>query len=135
VVVLTDPPGFAKRSRKATAQQGYAFENKVGRKLRRLADGLGWQLWEQQWLWEKDKYHCPDFVLIAPSGCAIIVEAKLTLCETDNQRFKYEGLLTQLGHPAISVTVCKNLTPAVDQDYLVTELEDIFPDAVVHLWL
>lgn len=80
-------------------------------------------------------YVCPDFVLISPAGCAIVVEVKLTWCDTSAQRFKYESLLEALGYSVFSVTVCRNLTPFTNRAMVVSDFHDIFPDAVVHLWL
>ena len=135
MVELANPPAFAKKSRSAAAKRGYAYEAKVGKHLATLAAGVGWELWTQQWLFHKGKFCCPDFVLISPGGCAVVVEVKLTYVDTSCQRFAYEQLLELLGYRVSSITVCKNLHPDVDTSAVVYSFEDCFPDSVVHLWL
>ena len=134
-VELSTQPAFARKSRKAAPQRGYAYENKVTRRLEKETAALGWELWTQQWLCEGGKYCCPDFVAISPSGAGIILEAKLTWKPTESQRAQYEEKLFLLGYPCFSVTVCKNLTLNVPQSLVVDSFLDLFPGAVWHLWL
>jgi len=133
-VTLTTRPHFARKSKRAASQRGYAYENKVGRVLTKIAAELDWTLWTQQWLKEADKYYCPDFVLIAPSNTGIIVEAKLTWRPTEEQRTTYETKLLELGYSCCSITVCKNLKPDTPKHLVVDSFYDIFPGAVWHLW-
>lgn len=127
VLPLIGPPDFPLGVQTASQKAGCAYERKVGRWVRPLAAELGFTLLDHPWL----EGPCqPDFLLVAPSGAVIIVEAKLTWVDCSAQRAKYQRVLA--GRPTTFVQVCRRLTPQSPAPVDFLSIED---NSVVLLWI
>ena len=128
------------RTQRASVKQGYRYERKVARYLEKAVGTLGWELQDHPWFEVLCGEQCvahfqPDFLLLAPSGCGLVAEAKLTWVDTTDQCKKYQDYLALAGLPTQPFTIARNLTPETPRDLVVDELVDVKPDAVLHLWL
>lgn len=116
-------------SSRGTRGRGLTYERKVGQWLRLQIAGLGWQLFDHPWLQLADSVCQPDFVLISPSGCAIIIEAKLTECDCAAQTDKYRRALS--GWPTTVVQIARRVTSRPT----VSCFDDITDNGLMLLWL
>jgi hypothetical protein len=108
----------------ATAKQGLRYERRVGKELQsHVASGRFTRLEHNPWFTFTDAYgtaNCsPDFVLYGgaagPTDPAVtIVEVKLTWVEVAIHKLNnlYGPVVSMaLGLPALSLIICRNLTP------------------------
>lgn len=134
-LVRTGPFGHVPQV--GTKGRGLAYQRKVGKVLAKEAKVLGWKLLDHWWICRPVKagvvWRQPDFVLISPSNCAIVFEAKLTWVDCAFQLAGYVELLILLGYSAFGITVCRNLTQFSPAP--VTSFEMIVPGATWHLFL
>ena len=102
------PPHFANQGKLTQAQlKGLRYQARVGKQLQKLADELGWTLWDGPWVLDANNIPCqPDFVLQSPSNCLIIFECKLTETDCTAQFAKYRAALSP---KATCVQLCKRL--------------------------
>ena len=122
-----------------TRARGRIFEKKVGKQLKLLADELNWEFHDHHWvkvpkLDGTSFYLQPDFVLVAPSGGCLLIEAKLTWTpDAEAQLTRYMEALTLMGLRPIPILTCRNLTP--DTPESVKTLCDCEPWSVLHLYI
>lgn len=120
-----------------TKGRGLTYQKKVGKVLAREAANLGWELLDHWWLCSAVKsgevWRQPDFVLLAPSGCGIVFESKLTWVDCTFQINQYVGLLGKMGISAFGITICRNLTPFSPAP--ITSFDAIYPGATWHVFL
>jgi len=105
----------------------------VGRVLRLYSVQLGWDFIDHQWIETFDGWLQPDFVLVPPSGCALLVECKLTWKDCSAQLRKYRLALQGMQQPSCCIVACRNLTSQAPVPF--TSLEDVEDGGVWHLFL
>jgi len=113
--------------------KGRAYERAVGRLLRLYTAELGWELKDHQWIETFDGWLQPDFVLIAPSECCLIVECKLTWKDCAGQLRKYKLALEGMKLNSTVIVACRNLTAAAPTPFI--DFEDATDQGVWHLFL
>ena len=130
-------PWFAEPNKKNTPAQttGLRYERKVEQKLITLATSFRFELVSHKWIgYNGDLFAQPDFVLISPSGAAILIEVKYTYTDTSNQRKLYTRLLKELGlNPITSFTICHNLTSETPRDKIIHNFHDLQQDSIWQL--
>ncbi len=114
---------------KQSRMKGGVFERRVGFKLQKLVDELGWELFDHPWLVCGGRACQPDFVLVSPAGCQIVVECKLTECDCAGQMDKYRKALN--GNPVIVLQVVRRVIskPTVDC------FENMVDNGLMLLWI
>lgn len=135
-VMWTPPPAFASSNTKPAPARlaGIRYENRVRAVLSSHLSNYGFILHSHRWIYFNDSYAQPDFILVSPSGSAIIFEVKYTYTDTSSQRKLYEQLLERLGFwPITSCTICHNLTAATPRDKIIHDFHDIEQDSVWQL--
>ena len=121
---LIPPPVFRPDHLTPAQKAGLAYQRKVGKVLQKWADDTGWLLMDSPWLTGPCQ---PDFLLISPSQCVLVVEVKLTQTDCTNQFNKYR-LATGA---KVCVQICRRLTAPATMH----SLEDAFDTGVMLLWL
>ena len=102
---------------------GLSYQKRVGKFLLEWATAIGWQLHNTPRLRGCE----PDFLLEAPSGCLIVVEAKLTQVDCQQQTARYKKVTGS----KVALQVCRRLvSPAT-----VHCLEDAVDGGVMLLWV
>lgn len=135
-VVKVPPPVWATSSLTPAQAKGIRYEKRVGEWLRKTCAERGWELWDHQWFChqagELVTYFQPDFIIERPQG-NILAEIKLTYVDTTAQLQRYVDCLRVFGLICNPITIVRNLTPNTPS--IVTELDSITPNSVLHLWL
>jgi hypothetical protein len=99
-----------------------------------IAHELGWTLHDHPWLFSDALgWMQPDFVLVAPSSGALVLECKLTWVDCAAQQTKYAQVLRAMGLKPTSLLVCRHLTPHAPAS--ITNLWDAEEGSVLHWWL
>lgn len=116
-------PQFPAQSLTPAQKAGLAYQRRVGKFLTLWSSSLGWELLDGPWLVGPCQ---PDFLLVSPSGCVLVVEAKLTQVDCERQFVKYKKATG-----GICLQVCRRLVaPAT-----VSCLEDTIDGGVMLLWV
>lgn len=131
-ITLLPPPPLP-RGRTPAQKAGYRYERRVGKVLAAQAASLGWALWDHVWIGNDEIVRQPDFVLISPSGAALVAEAKLTWVDTRAQLEEYCTLLARMELAPVPFSICRNLTP--ESPDIVLDFDSIYSYSVWHLWL
>lgn len=138
-VYWADAPEFAVSSISSTNSPvqiiGFRYERAVGVKLGILAESFGFKLNAHKWIsYNNGLFAQPDFILVSPSGAAILIEVKHTWTDTSSQLRLYTRLLEKLGlSPITSLTVCRNLTSLTPRDEIIHDFHDLQQDSVWQL--
>jgi len=106
--------------------KGLTYERRLEPRLRAIATDLGWEFRAHPWIHtpagagaplglapSSSQWLQPDFLLIAPSCCCLLLEAKLTWTNCQSQLMKYQRALQVLGHPSVALQVFRNLTSTI----------------------
>ncbi len=125
---LASPPSHPPRFRSGTRARGAAYENRVGLWLARQAVELGWLLHNHPWLACGNRVCQPDFLLVSPSNCIILVEVKLIQCDCSGQIAKYKQALA--GFSVTSLQIVRRLVSPSTVD----SLESTIDGGVMLLW-
>ena len=130
-------PEFSKSKKKNSLAQttGIRYEKRVEQELATFAVLLGFKLISHKWIKYNDWIFAqPDFILISPSGAAILIEVKYTWTDTLDQRKLYTRLLQKLNlNPTTSITICHNLTQETPRDKIIHDFHDLKQDSVWQL--
>lgn len=126
---LVADPGFLPKAQSGTKAQGLAYEKKVGKVLSAYADTLGWEFHNHPWLQTGTIICQPDFLLIAPSGCILIVETKLTSCDCATQLRRYKKVLKSF--PTTTLQIAKRVVTKSTVDCL----DNTIDNGLMLLWL
>lgn len=132
-VSLLPPPHFLPEPSTPAQKLGLRYERRVGKVLAKETASLGWTFWDHPWIGNDLTTRQPDFVLISPSGGALVAEVKLTWVDTQAQLEEYCSLLTRMELAPIPFSICRNLTPETPN--IISDLLSVYPSAVWHLWL
>lgn len=126
---LTNVPCFSYHPLTATQHKGMVYEAKVWDWLSAQAAQLGWAFYDHPWLMLGTGVCQPDFLLIAPSGCILLVEAKLTECDCRAQTDMYKQALDEFDVIALQVARRVTSKPTVDC------FENTIDNGLMLLWL
>ena len=130
------PPPFAATPSSGSRARGLTYERKVGKVLASHCAKAGWKLWDHQWFMHKDhsgtRYFQPDFIIERKTD-NVLIEVKLTFVDTNVQVNKYLSYLKLFGLDCFPAVIVRHLTstaPAV-----ITDFDQLTPNAVLHLWI
>lgn len=126
---LATSPGYINKGAIGTRSRGNAYEKRVGEWLRPQIEGLGWQLFDHPWITNGDSVCQPDYLAVAPSGCVLIIEVKLTQCDCSLQLAKYKKALA--AWPTVGLQIARRLTSPSTVDCL----ENAIDNGVMLLWI
>lgn len=124
------PPSFPVGRLRGAYARGAAYERKVGRWLAGHATALGWTFFDHPWLLDGTRYCQPDFILVSPSGCLLVVESKLTWVDCSTQVAKYRRALASF--TVTHLLIVRRVVPGAPP--IIPSFEDAV-DGGVLLWI